>query len=169
MSSPYSRTIAFDPQAWLTAHPGSPAGNAAVAIAESYLGVPYRWGGNTPTSGFDCSGLTQYVYAQLGVWLPHYAAAQFLAYPRLDPSDLEPGDLVFFEPKADGPGHVAIYAGNGQIVEAPHTGAVVRVGSLAGAAASLGFLGAVRPTAVARELAAAAPPAQTAGTRFIAA
>jgi cell wall-associated NlpC family hydrolase len=146
VSSPFP-VLAFDPQAWLVAHPGTPAGNAAVAIAEQYLGVPYRWGGNTPTTGFDCSGLTQYVYAQLGVWLPHYAAAQFLAYAHVDPTQLEPGDLVFFEPKPDGPGHVAVYAGGDVIVEAPHTGAVVRLGSLSGAAASLGFLGAVRPSA----------------------
>ena len=143
-TSPFP-VLAFDPQAWLGAHPGTPAGDAAVAIAEQFLGVPYRWGGNTPATGFDCSGLTQYVYAQLGVWLPHYAAAQFLAYPRVDPTQLEPGDLVFFEPKPDGPGHVAVYAGGDVIVEAPHTGAVVRLGSLSGAAASLGFLGAVRP------------------------
>lgn len=146
VASPFP-VLAFDPQAWLVAHAGTPAGDAAVAIAEQYVGVPYRWGGNTPTTGFDCSGLTQFVYAQLGIWLPHYAAAQFLAYPRIDPTQLEPGDLVFFEPKQDGPGHVAIYAGGDAIVEAPHTGADVRVGSLSGAAASLGFLGAVRPSA----------------------
>jgi cell wall-associated NlpC family hydrolase len=146
VSSPFP-VLAFDPQAWLVAHPGTPAGNAAVAIAEQYLGVPYAWGGNSPATGFDCSGLTQFVYAQLGVWLPHYAAAQFLAYPRVDPTQLQPGDLVFFEPKADGPGHVAIYVGGDAIVEAPHTGAVVRIGSLSGAAAALGFLGAVRPSA----------------------
>ena len=145
VSSPFP-VLTFDPRAWLVAHPGTPAGDAAVAIAEQYLGVPYRWGGNTPSTGFDCSGLTQFVYAQLGVWLPHYAAAQFLAYARVDPTQLEPGDLVFFEPKPDGPGHVAIYAGGDVIVEAPHTGAVVRLGSLSGAAASLGFLGAVRPS-----------------------
>ena len=146
VSSPFP-VLAFDPQAWLVAHPGTAAGNAAVAIAEQYLGVPYAWGGNAPSTGFDCSGLTQFVYAQLGVWLPHYAAAQFLAYPRVDPTQLEPGDLVFFEPKPDGPGHVAIYVGGDAIVEAPHTGAVVRIGSLSGAAAALGFLGAVRPSA----------------------
>jgi cell wall-associated NlpC family hydrolase len=160
--------VAFDPQAWLADNPGTPVGNAAVAIAMHYLGVAYRWGGNTPQTGFDCSGLTQYVYAQLGIWLPHYAAAQFLAFPRLDASQLEPGDLVFFEPKADGPGHTAIYAGHGAIIEAPHTGATVRVGSLAGAAAALGFLGAVRPTAtgLARELAAVAPE-RGPGTWFV--
>jgi peptidoglycan DL-endopeptidase CwlO len=149
--------LAFDPQAWLSSHPGTPAGNAAVALAEQYLGVPYLWGGNAPSTGFDCSGLTQFVYAQLGVWLPHYAAAQFLAYPRVDPTQLQPGDLVFFEPKADGPGHVAIYAGGDAIVEAPHTGALVRIGSLTGAAASLGFMGAVRPGGNARELAVVTP------------
>jgi cell wall-associated NlpC family hydrolase len=147
-ASPFP-VIAFDPQAWLVDHPGTPVGNAAVAIAERYIGVPYVWGGNKPTTGFDCSGLTQFVYAQLGVWLPHNAAAQFLAYQRLDPSQLQPGDLVFFEPKADGPGHVAIYAGGDRIVEAPHTGADVRIGSLSGAAAALGFLGAVRPSSAA--------------------
>jgi cell wall-associated NlpC family hydrolase len=162
--------VPFDPQAWLADNPGTPTGNAVVAIAEHYLGVPYRWGGNTPATGFDCSGLTQFVYAQLGIWLPHYAAAQFLAYPRLDPSQLEPGDLVFFEPKADGPGHVAIYAGNGAIIEAPHTGATVRIGSLAGAAASLGFLGAVRPSQAETTFAstAAAAPQRTIEGRFIA-
>ena len=162
--------VRFDPQAWLADNPGTAAGNAAVALAEHYLGVPYRWGGAAPSTGFDCSGLTQFVYAQLGVWLPHYAAAQFLAYPRIDPSQLAPGDLVFFEPKADGPGHVAIYAGDGQIVEAPHTGATVRVGSLAGAATALGFLGAVRPTAAHVERALAAlQPEPASGTWFVAA
>lgn len=165
--------IAFDPQAWLAENPGTPVGNAAVAIAMHYLGVPYRWGGNAPSTGFDCSGLTQFVYAQLGIWLPHYAAAQFLAYRRLAPAQLQPGDLVFFEPKADGPGHTAIYAGHGTIIEAPHTGATVRVGSLSGAAAALGFLGAVRPTAtpLARQLAVktAGPARQPGGTWFVAA
>jgi cell wall-associated NlpC family hydrolase len=116
-----------------------------VAISEHYLGVPYRWGGAVPATGFDCSGLTQFVYEQLGVRLPHYAAWQFGMFPKLSPADLQPGDLVFFEPKADGPGHVAVYAGNDQIIEAPHTGALVRYASLSRAAAALGFLGAVRP------------------------
>jgi cell wall-associated NlpC family hydrolase len=137
--------LEFDPQSWLRNNAASATGASAVAIAEHYLGVPYRWGGDQPATGFDCSGLTQFVYDQLGVYLPHYAASQFDAYTKLDPSQLQPGDLVFFEPKVDGPGHVAIYIGNDQIIEAPHTGALIRISSLTGEAAKLGFLGAVRP------------------------
>jgi cell wall-associated NlpC family hydrolase len=137
--------IAFNPQAWLHDNPASPTGASAVAIARHYLGVPYRWGGAIPASGFDCSGLTRFVYAQLGVNLPHYAASQFAAFAKLDPAELQPGDLVFFEPKFDGPGHVALYIGNDQMIEAPHTGALVRISSFSRAAAQMGFLGAVRP------------------------
>jgi cell wall-associated NlpC family hydrolase len=139
------QAIAFNPQAWLHNNPASPTGASVVAIAQHYLGVPYVWGGAIPATGFDCSGLTRFVYAQLGVNLPHYAASQFAAFPKLDPAQLEPGDLVFFEPKFDGPGHVALYIGNDQMIEAPHTGALVRVSSFSKAAAWMGFLGAVRP------------------------
>jgi cell wall-associated NlpC family hydrolase len=68
-------------------------------------------------------------------------------FPHLDPSELAPGDLVFFEPRFDGPGHVAMYVGGDQIIAAPHTGALVRYSSLTATAAALGFLGAVRPYA----------------------
>ncbi len=103
--------------------------SAAVGIAEKYLGVPYVWGGASP-SGFDCSGLVMYVYAQLGVSLPHYTVSQYnyansVYVPR---SELEPGDLVFF----DGLGHVGIYIGNNEFIHAPHTGAVVSIDSLTG-------------------------------------
>ena len=147
---PY-QAIAFDPQAWLHQNAASLTGASAVAIAQHYVGVPYVWGGAVPVTGFDCSGFTQFVYAQLGVSLPHYAASQFAAFPKLDPAQLQPGDLVFFEPKFDGPGHVALYLGNDQMIEAPHTGALVCVSSFSAAAATMGFLGAVRPyTMVAR-------------------
>ena len=97
----------------------------AASIALQYLGVPYRWGGASP-SGFDCSGLVMYVYARLGISLPHYTVAQWNAgVPVSSPA---PGDLVFF----DGLGHVGIYIGNGQMVDAPHTGSVVRIDSISG-------------------------------------
>ncbi|HEX3225187.1 MAG TPA: C40 family peptidase [Gaiellaceae bacterium] len=144
LAIPY-HAIIFDAQQWLNDNPGTPTGQAAVAIAMNYLGVPYRWGGAVPTTGFDCSGLVRFVYAQLGINLVHYAASQFAAFPKLSPAQLQPGDLVFFEPKMDGPGHVGLYIGNDQMIEAPHTGALVRIASVSGAAAQLGFLGAVRP------------------------
>jgi cell wall-associated NlpC family hydrolase len=104
---------------------GSPgAGHAAAAsIALRYLGVPYVWGGASP-SGFDCSGLVMYVYAQLGISLPHYTVAQWNATEPI--SSPEPGDLVFF----NGLGHVGIYIGGGRFVNAPHTGSVVRIDSM---------------------------------------
>jgi cell wall-associated NlpC family hydrolase len=139
------RALMFDPQLWLNNNPASSTGASAVAITAQYLGVPYVWGGAVPATGFDCSGLTRFVYQQLGVQLPHYAAAQFAMFPKLDPADLAPGDLVFFEPRVDGPGHVAVYVGDDQIIAAPHTGALVRYSSLSSTAAALGFMGAVRP------------------------
>jgi len=102
---------------------------SVVGIAMQYLGVPYRFGGESP-SGFDCSGLVAYVYAQVGVSLPHYTVAQW-NYPDSvagSRSQLEPGDLVFFA----GLGHVGIYVGGGRFIHAPHTGSVVRIDSMSG-------------------------------------
>ena len=96
-----------------------------VGIAMQYLGIPYVWGGADP-SGFDCSGLVMYVYAQVGVSLPHYTGAQWQMGVPVAYSDLQPGDLVFF----DGLGHVGIYIGGGEFIHAPHTGDVVRIDSL---------------------------------------
>jgi peptidoglycan DL-endopeptidase CwlO len=104
---------------------------AAASIALRYLGVPYVWGGASPR-GFDCSGLVMYVYAQLGISLPHYTVAQWGATTHISLSQALPGDLVFF----DGLGHVGIYLGNNQFVHAPHTGTVVQVASLSGYYAS---------------------------------
>jgi cell wall-associated NlpC family hydrolase len=109
--------------------------NPVVATALQYLGVPYQWGGASPKTGFDCSGLVQYVFAQLGVPLVHFAAAQYRA-PNgvwIPPNRLQPGDLVFFV-GSDGtrkePGHVGIYVDNGYIIDAPQTGTVVRIDSI---------------------------------------
>jgi cell wall-associated NlpC family hydrolase len=120
-------------------------GGKAVAIAERYLGVPYRWGGADPLTGFDCSGFTMYVYAQLGIGLTHYTGAQFYEGSRVPPAQLQPGDLVFFEPSARGPQHEGMYIGNGQFIQAPHTGDVVKISSLSEPAYQFGFVGAVRP------------------------
>jgi cell wall-associated NlpC family hydrolase len=112
----------------------------AAAIAARYLGVPYRWGGATP-SGFDCSGLVTYVYAQLGISLPHYSEAQFHIGAPVPRDALQPGDLVFF----NGASHVGIYIGGGQFIHAPHTGDVVKVSSLSEAGYAGGYDGARRP------------------------
>jgi cell wall-associated NlpC family hydrolase len=105
----------------------APAHATAASIAARYLGVPYVWGGGSP-AGFDCSGLVTYVYAQLGISLPHYTVAQWNATAAIPTSALEPGDLVFF----NGLGHVGIYIGGGQFIHAPHTGTVVQIASLSG-------------------------------------
>lgn len=108
------------------ANPSTSGG--AVGIAMQYLGVPYVWGGADP-SGFDCSGLVMYVYAQLGIGLPHGATAQYAAGTPIDYSELQPGDLVFF----GGGGymsHVGIYIGGGSMIHAPFEGTVVQVGSV---------------------------------------
>jgi cell wall-associated NlpC family hydrolase len=103
-----------------------------------YLGTPYVWGGASP-GGFDCSGLVMYVYAQVGVSLPHSSYAQYGYGSPVARSDLQPGDLVFF----DGLGHVGIYVGGGSFIHAPHTGDVVKISSLSGWYAST-YVGARR-------------------------
>ena len=95
-------------------------------IALRYLGVPYVWGGASP-SGFDCSGLVMYVYAQLGVSLPHSAAMQYDCGTHVSRDQLEPGDLVFYGSPIH---HVGIYVGNGDMIDAPYTGASVRIDPL---------------------------------------
>jgi cell wall-associated NlpC family hydrolase len=127
------------------APPPSAAGGAgAVQAAESQVGVPYVWGGESPkgsaSPGFDCSGLTSWSWGQVGVGLPHYSGAQMSDSTPVPISDLQPGDLLFYGPGGDT--HVAMYVGPGTMIEAPYTGASVWVTSL-----RLGgnFVGAGRP------------------------
>jgi cell wall-associated NlpC family hydrolase len=125
---------------------GGPIGERAVALAEQYLGVQYTWGGASPLTGFDCSGLAMYVYAQLGVSLTHYTGAQILEGMPVPRADLAPGDLVFFEPNAqDVPQHEGIYIGGGKFIQAPHTGDVVKISNLDDAQYALSYVGAARP------------------------
>jgi peptidoglycan DL-endopeptidase CwlO len=114
--------------------PPPPSHGGVVGIAEQYLGTPYVWGGASP-SGFDCSGFTMYVYAQVGISLPHNAAAQYGYGSPVSRGNLAPGDLVFF----DGLGHVGIYVGGNSFIHAPHTGDVVKISSLTGWYASTYF------------------------------
>jgi cell wall-associated NlpC family hydrolase len=110
-----------------TAVPAAPPSQygGVVGLAMQELGKPYVWAAAGPDS-FDCSGLVQYVFAQVGVSLPHNAAAQYGYGTPVSYGDLQPGDLVFFE----GLGHVGIYIGGGQFIHAPHTGDVVKISSL---------------------------------------
>jgi len=93
-----------------------------------YLGIPYRWGGASPSTGFDCSGFVMYVFSQIGVSLPHSSYAQYGYGSAVSLGNLQPGDLVFF----DGLGHVGIYIGGGSFIHAPHTGDVVKISSISG-------------------------------------
>ncbi len=112
--------------------PATPSGSAIVTEASKFLGVPYVWGGSSP-SGFDCSGLVQYVFAQLGVELPRGSVDQSeVGTAVASLAEAQPGDLLFFEPGQNGappgePGHVGIYIGNGQMIDAPETGETVQV------------------------------------------
>jgi cell wall-associated NlpC family hydrolase len=103
-------------------------GERAVKIALEAVGVPYRWGGTSPASGFDCSGLVRWAYGRLGVNLPHSSYALYGRGRYVRGSRMKPGDLVFFS----GLGHVGLYVGHGRIVHAPHSGSRVQVVRLGG-------------------------------------
>jgi len=115
-----------------------------VQAAESQIGVPYRWGAESPKGsadpGFDCSGLTAWSWGQVGVGLPHFSGAQMSDSTPVPVSDLQPGDLLFYGP--GGSDHVAMYVGPGEMIEAPYTGASVWITSLR---LGNGFAGAGRP------------------------
>jgi len=101
--------------------------NQFVETAATYMGVPYVWAGDRPSTGFDCSGFAQYVYAQHGVNLPHYSGYQAQMGMPVDPKDIQPGDLVAFGFPVY---HVGIYIGDGLYIEAPRTGDVVKISLL---------------------------------------
>lgn len=99
-----------------------------VVGAMAFLGVPYRRGGNSADSGFDCSGFVKAIYEQsIGLVLPRSAAQQAAATQTIDKSELRPGDLVFFNTMRRAFSHVGIYVGNGKFIHSPKPGAEVRV------------------------------------------
>jgi cell wall-associated NlpC family hydrolase len=99
-----------------------------VGIAMQYLGTPYRWGGSSPSTGFDCSGFVMYVFSRVGVSLPRTVSTQYAVGVAVSRSELQPGDIVFF----NGLGHDGIYIGGNQFIHSPHTGDVVKISSLTG-------------------------------------
>ena len=114
----------------------APAGGAAdklIARAKQFIGTPYKWGGSGPL-GFDCSGLTQYLYREMGIDLPRVSFQQAASGPRIGLDKLRPGDLVAWDNSSrnNGADHIAIYIGNGQVIEAPKPGTPVRIASVNG-------------------------------------
>ena len=122
--------------------PTSKIGQAVVRAALQMRGVPYSWGGGSEsgptrgiaqganTVGFDCSGLVKYAFAKFGVDVPRVSYEQFRAGTPVPVNAMKPGDLVFFHPGANGPGHVGIFIGNGKFLQAPQTGDVVKISNL---------------------------------------
>ncbi|MBR5809274.1 MAG: C40 family peptidase [Clostridia bacterium] len=121
---------------------GSTSGSALVAQASKYIGTRYVYGGTSP-SGFDCSGLVQYSLRKLGVSVPRSSSSQYGCGTSVSKANLKPGDLVFFS-RGGGISHVAIYAGNGQVIHAPRAGKRVCYQSLASLSGSLKYVGAKR-------------------------
>src|SRR5256885_1819538 len=125
--------------------PPNTLGGQAVALAYRFLGVPYVWGGASPL-GFDCSGLTMYVYGQLGIKLGHYTGFQYYEGRHVSPGRLQPGDLVFFHANSAGvPQHEGMYIGSGSFIQRPPTGDVVKISSLYQAPYAPAFVGALAP------------------------
>jgi cell wall-associated NlpC family hydrolase len=139
-------------------HGNATAAQTAIDAAMAHRGMPYAWGGGGSAGpgpgqkpdlgviGFDCSGLTQYAYAQAGISIPRNSRAQYSALPKVSSNDLRPGDLVFWANDPSDPQtihHVALYLGNGRVVQAPESGDVVKESGMWWR----GYAGAVRPSA----------------------
>jgi cell wall-associated NlpC family hydrolase len=125
-NSSSSADLGFDPGSIPAPSSGAAA---AVAYARAQIGKPYQYAGTGPDA-FDCSGLTMMAWAQGGVSMAHGSQSQYLSFPHVPISDLQPGDLVFFGSSGPSNHHVGIYVGGGTMIEAPHTGAYVRYASI---------------------------------------
>lgn len=126
----------------VTIPPSSQIGRAVVKAALQMRGIPYSWGGGGPGGpsrgfaqganivGFDCSSLMQYAFSKYGVTIPRVTYDQFRAGTPVPVNAAQPGDLMFFRPSSQGPGHVGMYIGNGKFLHAPQTGDVVKISSV---------------------------------------
>lgn len=140
---------------------GGTTGDAVVAGAQQYLGVPYVWGGTDPAKGLDCSGLVQRVYRDLGISLPRVAADQArVGTPVASLADAKPGDLVAFGSPVD---HIGIYAGDGKMIVAPKTGDVVKVQQITGTPTAIRRVLGTGTAAAAGATGRSAAPADLAG------
>jgi peptidoglycan DL-endopeptidase CwlO len=141
--------LALEAAKWIVKDSRANQGDAGAVLRDQIaldalrqIGVPYKWGGASPTTGFDCSGLIMWLWAQHGYSLPHFAAAQYALGPQVaSQEDLEIGDLVFFHKL----GHVGMYIGNGYVIHAPHTGDVVRIAPFSLDWFQATYVGATRP------------------------
>ena len=102
-------------------------GRVAILVAKRYAGIPYRAGGTTPRTGFDCSGYTKYVYSQMGITIPRVSRDQYRWTRHISIKQAVPGDLIFFHSSSGRVYHAAIYAGHGYIWHSPHTGSRVKL------------------------------------------
>jgi cell wall-associated NlpC family hydrolase len=127
------------------ARPPAPTlGERAASIALRAVGTPYRWGGESPAYGFDCSGLVRWAYGRLGVDLPHNSYALYGEGRRVARAGMRPGDVLFFE----GLGHVGLYLGRGRMVHAPYSGRNVEVVRLSSTNYGRRLIGARRITSL---------------------
>jgi peptidoglycan DL-endopeptidase CwlO len=115
----------------------------AVKVALEAVGTPYRWGGESPSTGFDCSGLVRWAYGRVGVELPHNSYALYGEGRRVPEPSMEPGDILFFQVL----GHVGLYLGRGRMVHAPQSGRDVEVVRLAATNCGARLIGARRVAA----------------------
>ena len=105
----------------------TPGNQRLLDFALQQQGVPYRYGGSSPNSGFDCSGLTQFSYAKAGKRIPRTTQQQFQSRQPVSLAQIRPGDLLFYATEGRRPGHVAIYLGQGKMIHAPSSGKQVKI------------------------------------------